>query len=709
MTTTATLCALIAALAAEPAAPAHHTRPEAAIATDVSADAAAAPDAATVPSAKARELEEVQVTATRRPESRFEVPTATSVVGARQIREAAAQTAMDLLHGEPGTFVQQTTPGQAVVIVRGLKGSEVLHLVDGFRLNTAFFRNSPNQYMALVDGQALDRIEVVRGPSSALYGGDAMGGVVQLLTAEPRFEGDTFEARGRFRSQYAYADLSTQSRIEGATGRDSLAVSGGVSYQDASELRTGDGGRRPFTAYTAKAANAKASFAFGDGHELMLQGQFLEQPSTPRYDELVPGFGQAQSTSVEFAFEPQIRRFAQARYRHTAGTALWDSLEAQVGRQEIVDDRRSRERGTTNRELEQNSSELDGFVLQASKALGAHYLTWGAEYYTDTIRSARVRQNVNTGVVTQRPARFPDDSTMDQLGVFVANDVVLGRWDLNGGLRYSRVDTSFSNFGGFSAENENDDLSGNVGVAYALAETWKLVSNLGRGFRAPNIFDLGAFGSRPGNRFNIPNPELEPETLTTVDFGVKHDGARFSAEAFAFASRYDDKITSVLTGERTEAGQLIVQSRNATKLDLNGFEAGVRGRLRDDLEIYATATYTRGDEELAGDEYPADRVPPLFGKAGARWRASDRVTVEGYAYYATKQDRLSPRDTIDPRIDPEGTAGWVTWNARFAWAARDDLDLSLRLENLGDRGYREHGSGLDEPGFNAIVGLDWRF
>ena len=111
-------------------------------------------------------LDTVQVTATKRPESTLHIPAATTIVGGARLRETAQQTPMDALHGEDGTFVQQTTPGQGVVIVRGLKGSEVLHLVDGFRLNNAIFRNAPNQYIALVDGQSLDRIEVVRGPSS---------------------------------------------------------------------------------------------------------------------------------------------------------------------------------------------------------------------------------------------------------------------------------------------------------------------------------------------------------------------------------------------------------------------------------------------------------------------------------------------------------------------------------------------------------------
>jgi len=85
------------------------------------------------------------------------------------------------------------------------------------------------------------------------------------------------------------------------------------------------------------------------------------------------------------------------------------------------------------------------------------------------------------------------------------------------------------------------------------------------------------------------------------------------------------------------------------------------------------------------------------------------LTLEAYAHYADSQRRLSPGDRADARIDPSGTPGWSTLNLRAAWAVRDGLDLSLRLENLLDRRYREHASGIDEPGFNALatVELGW--
>jgi TonB-dependent heme/hemoglobin receptor len=664
------------------------------------------------PGKKAKTLEKVQVTATRREEAVLEVPQAITVVGREEIRGRAAQTVMDALHGEVGTFVQQTTPGQGVVIVRGLKGSEVLHLVDGFRLNNAIFRNAPNQYIALVDSQMLEGIEVVRGPMSTLYGGDAMGGVVQMRSWEPSFGGSEWQHDAGVRAIYGSADDSLLSRAEVAAGNSDLVISGGATYQDVNTLRVGGGDEIPFTNFTAEAADLKLRWQVADGHELMLSAQDLEQPKTPRVDELFPGFGQANPTSSVFLFEPQARELYHARYRGAVRTPLFDNVEAHLGRQDIQDDRRNRDFGGPNEDRERNAVQTDGVTLQLSKALGSnHYLTYGVEYYDDEVESTRIRRNINTGVVTDRPARFPDGSTMEQLGIYATDDwKATDRWDVNYGLRWSRVQVELPPVIDNTGVNvDEDDVSGNVGVAWVVRDDLRWVANIGRGFRAPNVFDLGTFGSRPGNRFNIPNPNLGPETVVTIDSGFKFAGEQADGEVIAFRSDYDDKITSVLTGDVAPGGALVVQSQNATRLTLWGIEAGGNWRPRDDVRLYATATYTRGDEEFEGDEYPADRIPPLFGKAGVEWYCRDSVTVEGYLFYATSQDRLSPRDEIDPRIDPDGTGGWVTANARVAWQANEHFALQLRLENFGDVRYREHGTGLDEPGFAAITTVDVRF
>lgn len=653
-------------------------------------------------------LEQVQVTATRRPESSFDVSAAATVVGADEVATRAPQTIADYLRGQVGTFVQSTTPGQAIPIVRGLKGSEVLHIVDGFRLNTAFFRNSPNQYFALVDAQNVDRIEVVRGPSSTLYGSDAMGGVVQVVTPEERFDGD-WSGRGHFRTQLASGDLSNVTRLGGAAGRQGLSISGGVTWQDVGERRRGDGPRLPYTDFRAWAADAKLLWNPAPEHEFMLNLQYLEQPRTPRYDELVPGFHQETASSEEFWFEPNDRAFAQARWRWNAMNAAFDTAELHLGYQEIDDDRRSRAAGSKNRDLEWNRDRLLGFTGSFDKRLGAHSLVYGFEAYWDTVDSRRTRVNLGNGQATPRAPRFPDGSTMDSFALYVDDSIELApRWQLDVGARYSRFEIELPANGGIGTKLDPDDLTGNLGLTFKATDSLHVVTNLGRGFRAPNVFDLGVFGDRPGGRFAIPNSDLKPETVVTWDVGVKFDRPGFQAEAFLWRSDYKDKITSVDIGEDAE-GRILVQNRNVTELKLWGAEVGARWTPDEAFSAYGVLNLTRGREAYAGDRYDADRIPPLNGRLGLEWRFAPAWRADAWAQYAARQDRLSPRDLEDPRVNPAGTAGWNTWNARVGWEFAAGATLALRLENLADRRYREHGSGVDEVGRSAVATLDWRF
>ena len=655
-------------------------------------------------------LDHVQVTATRLPATAFDVSTAVTVVDAAEIAERTPQTIADYLRGQPGAFVQSTTPGQAIPIVRGLKGSEVLHMVDGFRLNTAFFRNSPNQYFALLDAQNVERIEVVRGPSSTLYGSDAMGGVVQVLTPEHRFEGADWQGQGHLRTQFASADLSQLGHFDGAAGREGLSISGGVTYQDVGERRTGAGSRLPYTDFRAWAADTKLIWSPAPDHELMFNAQYLKQPSTPRFDELVAAFHQETANSDEFFFEPNDRLFAQARHRWQANNAAFDSAEFHLGYQEINDDRRSRGAGSSNRDLEENRDRLRGLTGMFSKEIGAHSFVYGVEAYWDTVDSSRTRINLESGAVTVRAPRFPDGSTMDSFALYLNDSIELDpRWQLDLGGRYSRFDVELpAGETGIGAKLEPDDVTGNAGLTFKATDSVHLVSNVGRGFRAPNIFDLGVFGDRPGGRFAIPNSDLKPETVVTWDFGVKLDQPGVQAEAFVWRSHYKDKITSVDIGE-DEEGRILVQNRNVTELDLWGAEIGARWAINETLDVNAVLNFTRGEETYAGDEYDADRIPPVNGRLGARWRFAPDWSVDAWALYAARQDRLSPRDLEDPRVNPAGTAGWNTWNVRVGWDFAPQATVALALENIGDRRYREHGSGTDEAGHNAILTLDYRF
>lgn len=669
--------------------------------------AAAAPDAAVDAPAEQRELETVTVTATRREARSRDVAAAIGQVSMKEVLATAPDVIAEALRGQPGAFFQQTTPGQGTPIIRGLKGSQILHLVDGMRLNNAFFRSAPNQYLALVDAYAVERIEVVRGAAGALYGADAMGGVVQVLTREPATDADARRAGGRLFGAWSSADHGLALRADGELAGDGAGFVGGVTLQDYRDRRTARGTVRP-SAYRAEAADAKAVFAVGAAGELMLSAQVAEQPSTPRTDELVPGFGQTTPASEQFRFAPNRRSFLHARYRWRGDSRAFTDLELHLARQVVTDDRVTQDFGAPLVSREHNESTLDGLTLQAgAAATEALRLTWGLEVYRDEVRSARRRGAPGEEGVPVA-SRFPDGSSMDSEAAYLAAAwTPAGRLALDAGLRFSRFDIHLPPTPvGPGARLSPDDVSGDLRAVWALSGTTRLVANLGRGFRPPNIFDLGTLGPRPGNRFNVANPDLGPETVWSYDLGIKSVSGAWEVEAFAFHLDYRDKITSVLTGEITPEGREVVRSENLAEVSLWGVEAGLRWQPAPGTRAYLTVNYTRGEErERAAAALPADRVPPLNGTLGVAFDLGEAFTLEPFLFFAAGQDRLSPRDASDPRIDPLGTPGWVTLNLAAGWRISASLRLDLLLENLGDKAYREHGSGIDAPGRNLGLRL----
>jgi outer membrane receptor protein involved in Fe transport len=656
-------------------------------------------------------LDVVQVTATRAAAATQDVSQAVTIVTRDDLAWHTPLTVVDHLRGEPGTYVQQTTPGQGIPIIRGLKGSEVLHLVDGFRLNNAIFRNAPNQYVALVDPWNLERIEAVRGPGASFHGGEAMGGVVHFLTRAPRFEGTQTQLRGNAGAQWNSADSRVGSQIEAEVGSERWMMQIGASFQNANDLRVGDGETLPHTAFRSRGAHARLEWAPAPDVRLTAQLQYTTQPQTPRVDALVPGFGQTQPDFSEHQFRPQRREFAQVRLQSERATAWMDTLDVQLGAQRMTDDRLTRDYLAPHREIEQNSSTLLGAIAHFTKRLSdAHALQFGFEAYHDTVRSSRERGRLEDEAVTERPSRFPDGATMSWTGVYLADQWTPARWlDVTAGLRYTRYEIELpATFNGIGTKLSPEDLSGNFGLVLRTTDSLNVVANVGRGFRPPNVFDLGTFGAR-GNRFNVPNPNLEPENVVTLDAGLKYTSASWRAELIAFRSDYRDKITQVLTGDTDPAGRLIVQSRNATRLKLEGIEAGADWQWQERIRLSATATWTHGQETLAEDSYAADRIPPLFGRLAARISVTPRWTVEPSIYWAARQDRLSPRDSIDPRINPEGTAGWASATLRAAWQPRESFTAHFGVENLADRRYREHGSGFDAAGRSAFASVNFSF
>lgn len=609
----------------------------------------------------------------------------------------------DHLVGAAGVSIQRTGPGQAVPIVRGLIGSAVLVLVDGIRLNNAIFRPAPNQYTSLVDPWNVDSVTVVKGPGSAAFGSDALGGVVDVVSELPVFTQPGWGARSHVALGMTSADRSTVGHANLEAGKAGLGVSGAVTFEDHNDLRNGDGERSTPSAYRAWGAQLVGHWDRGHAATTAWLSLY-EQPELPRTDELRAGYGQDAPAAAVWAYQPSRRVVAHARELRRG---LWglEGLELHAAYQRIDDHRRIRDTGDPIELREEIVDHGVSLLARASDTVARFELLGGVEGNHDLVACQRRELDTETGVSSPVACRFPDGSSMSQLGVFAEVRRELGpRLGLRLGLRGggSRLDIT----GDSGATIDTLDWAAELGAELRLDAEISLVGNVGRGFRAPNVNDLAGLGPRPGNRYQEPSASLGNERALGVDVGARLRRPRLTTEAYLFALQHDDRIDVVPTGRMTDTGRDIVVSANVGTTTTYGAEALAALHLGQ-VAIDGAVSWVRGTkDDLGQGQEPADRIPPLGARAAVRWTPAPNLTLEGEVRVAAAQRRLSMRDLEDPRIDPTGTDGFATVavGARYRWPS---LAIALRVENLADAQYREHGSGIDAPGIDARLLLQW--
>jgi outer membrane receptor protein involved in Fe transport len=152
-----------------------------------------------------------------------------------------------------------------------------------------------------------------------------------------------------------------------------------------------------------------------------------------------------------------------------------------------------------------------------------------------------------------------------------------------------------------------------------------------------------------------------------------------------------------------------VQSVNAASSSIHGIETSLKAELTDRLSMHAVLNYTRGEQRVDAIDEAADRVPPLNGNLVLRYNLADRWQFDALLRAAARQDRLSNRDVGDPRIDPNGTAGWASLGASGTWSGDNGWQVTITADNLTDKQYRTHGSGIDAPGRNLTATIRRRW
>lgn len=668
------------------------------------------------------DLETRVITATRDDRSIFRSPYSVDRVGQR-LKERLYRTVPEALRDVPGTSIQKTGHGQGSPYIRGFTGYQTLMLIDGVRLNNSVFRSGPNQYWATIDPYSIDRLEILKGPGSVQYGTDAVGGVVQAFTRSPGLNREDREIGGRIFARGASAERSLigRSEFDVTVEKNRFGILGGVTGKNFGDLEGGHHvGKQENTGYTEYDADLKAIYRVSDNSEVVAlyqRARLNDAPRTHRTQDSIQWQSLSQGSDRQRDLD-QERDLAYVQLRaHDLDDAI-DAFRFNLSwhrQQEETD----RIRSSGSRSIEGVDVNTFGAWLQAESEVASTRLVYGVEWYHDEVDSS------STSNAIQGPVG--DDSQYDILGAFIQGTAALGdrvEVTLGGRATYARAETdSVQDFATGNPTDFDDDYFALTGTARAQVyldsdEHWTAFGGVSRAFRAPNLSDLTRLDDFGTSGFEVPATGLDPEYFTQLEVGARFDDRKgTSVQAAYFYTFIDDLILRVPDRPNpSDATQTIFEKQNSGEGFVQGVEFSARFQVNSCWSAFGAVAWQDGEVEIvdsAGQrrDDTLTRLLPTSGYGGVRFDCQARnLFVEGIVRFADEQDDLSVSDQADAtRIPPNGTPGYGIVSVRSGWEFREDISLYCSLENILDKDYRVHGSGVNEPGRNLVVSIEYRF
>ena len=547
---------------------------------------APAPAASGAPDKAPSELPAVVVTATRTEENSFALPYAISAVTAMDLERKMPRTMPEALREMPSVMLQKTSHGQGSPYLRGFTGFRTLMLVDGIRLNNSTFRDGPNQYWGTIDPLSIDRLEVVRGPSSVLYGSDAIGGTVNAITKGRQDYGEGVNWDGATTYRYSSAEDSHTGHPEASVQFNrKVGLHAGGSLKEFGDLRGGeDVGRQRKTGYGEWDMDAKAEWFTAPNARLVYGHQSVRMDDAWRTHATVYGLvwsGTTAGTDLQRSFsQSRDLDYLQYHVQKLEGFVEEAHLSLSHHYQGELEDR---VRAAGNRELQDVDVHTLGLSAQLQSPSKAGRWIYGAEYYRDWVDSSYSGYNAAGNLTSVRwQGPVADDANYDLTGVYVENHLPLveDRLELILGGRYTHAAVSAGKvqdpFNGrlLSMSDAWDNGVGNARLSWHPGpdKHWTVYGGASQGFRAPNLSDLTRFDIARSGEQEIPAFGLKPESFVSPEAGVKMQYDRFGAEAAYFHTFMDDQVVRVPTGAKTTSGDWIVNKENSGRGYVHGVE-----------------------------------------------------------------------------------------------------------------------------------------
>ncbi len=669
----------------------------------------------------------VVVTASRTEQDPFDAPRAIDVVSRQDLERNQFRSMPQALRLLPSTMIQETAPGQGSPFIRGFTGYGNLVLIDGIRLNNSTFRSGPNQYWSTIDPLSLDRIEVLRGPAGALYGSDAIGGTVQVFTKSPdRYAADGVRHGGELLGRYATAEDGVAARAEIHVGvtREGGLRTGVLLGGDARSFGDIEGGhatgRQPNTAHDETAFDLKVEHWLAADTKLVFLHHEMAQNNVPRTHATIFGErwnGTTVGTDLQRDLDQQ-RRLTYLQLHQTGMSGVAEAARFSLSWQQHheVEERTP---GTGAQRAQAFDVGTLGAFAQFESDLGrAGHLTWGVDWYHDTVNSWLRRVGTPAaGDGIQGPVG--DDANYDLLGVFVQDELELADGVMaQGGVRYTWAEVEADEVrdptgNQIAIEDSWDELTANLHLRVRVVDGVNVFGGASQGFRAPSLSDLTSFDIARSGEQEVPTPGLDAEHYLGYEVGAKVQQSGVTSQLAWFRTEIDDQIQRFPTGATNGTGQPIVTKENVGDGYIEGLELQYALDVCERTTLFGVNSWQYGrvsnfnNNTLARGEEFVSRLMPFTTVVGLRWEdALARFHASTEVVRAEDADKTSAGDNRDTqRIPPGGTPGYTVWNLRCGWQIDERTTFELACENVTDVDYRVHGSGSNSLGRNFVVGM----
>ena len=620
-------------------------------------------------SKNSEQLDEVVVSVFKNREKTNRIAEQIAVVSSKEIEKLSPQTSADLLASVPGIKVQKSQFGGGSPVLRGMESNRVLLVVDGVRMNNAIYRKGHLQNSITVAPNLLDRTEVVFGPSSVIYGSDALGGVIHYYTKTPKLSEKENEIKGNTFLRYSSANNEVTNVVSAELRFKKWASFTSIAHSNFGDLKMGENrshgfenwGKVPFysnntntfyndtpvvnsnqslqrnTGYSQTDVLQKFYVPFSKNTDFKLNIQYSTSSNIPRFDKLM----ELKKGSLKFAewyYGPQERLLISPQLIINPKKKWMDNGTITLAYQKIKESRIQRKFGSLDRSYREEK--VDVFSLNGDFTVPLaenRNLGYGIEIaYNDVAsnshgKTLRVNGNSIVGFdgdfVVQ--SRYPDGGSSYLSSAFYVDyrQDINSKSTLNTGIRGTNtvlkakwLDETFIDIPQNDIQLDNQSLTATIGYVYKPNKTWQLNTVLSSGFRSPNIDDVGKIREKNG-KVTIPNIRLKPEHAYNAEIGAQKyfNNRKFRVGAnvyYTLLNNYIYRENFELNGSSTieydgEEGTIVANVNKGTAY-VTGATVSYQGKLHKNWNTSGFITYTYGKAYDTNE--PLSSIPPLFGR-----------------------------------------------------------------------------------------------